>query len=174
MLIFNNNRYEHYRKFKKLSLIYENTLKNNKKSREHIYFILKNKKVNIFEKYIYCINKLNQFIIKSYKLKLKLKKGINILPVHILNKVHHGKTHLNLLIIDTKTKKVTRLDPTPQKISEIKTKLVHASFKKFFKKIGYKFTGFSKKNKFIKHGGLCRFATPALYIYGKKLKNKLN
>ena len=164
--------YRQRRRFKKLALIYERSLKYHRKRTEPLYSILKNKNVHILRKYMYCNNTKKSFTIKSYKFR-KLKKGINILPVHIHNAVHNGKTHLNIFIIDTRTKKVTRLDPSYQKYTKILTHNVHKSCRRFFKKIGYTFTGFSKKNRFIRHGGLCRFSTPGLYIYGKRLNHPI-
>jgi hypothetical protein len=77
------------------------------------------------------------------------------------------------LIINKKEKKVTRLDPSPGRKAKIFNKNVNKGLNDFFKNYGFKFIGFSKKSKIIKHGGMCRFATPLLYTHGKKLTHRI-
>jgi hypothetical protein len=127
-------------------------------------FFIRNKKLS--KKYIIANNTLKKFII-THSIKVLPN---SIIPVHINNLVHH-KSHLNLLVI--LDKQIFRIDPNDPKITKIKTKNVDSALTKYFKKRGMKYSGMYRKNKIIKHGGLCRYATPLVYVYGKSLNHRI-
>ena len=125
-------------------------------------FFIRHKKLS--KKYIIANNTLKKFtILQSVKVLPN-----SIIPVHINNLVHH-KSHLNLLVI--LNKRVFRIDPNNPKITKIKTKNVDSTLTKYFKKRGMKYSGMYRFT--IKHGGLCRYATPLVYVYGKSLNHKI-
>ena len=127
-------------------------------------FFIRHKKLS--KKYIIANNTLKKFtILQSVKVLPNL-----IIPVHINNLVHH-KSHLNLLVI--LGKRVFRIDPNNPKITKIKTKNVDSALLEYFKKRGLEYSGMYQKNKIIKHGGLCRYTTPLVYVYGKSLNHKI-
>ena len=171
---------EERRGFKKLARKIEVKIKKNVdiKLKPPIYFILKDYCVS--NKYLNCDNTKYSFKVKKFNFERMLREGEQnpkfdgkiLLPVHIENRIF-GKAHLNVLIVNTKTKKVTRLDPSREKTSRIYDRNVSIGLNKFFNKRGYEYTGYSKKSKIILHGGLCRYATPALYIHGKKLTHPI-
>jgi hypothetical protein len=117
------------------------------------------------------INNINSFKLIKKSLS-KCKKKELVIFVHIHNRVT-GNEHLNLLIVNTKTKRVTRIDPTSSKTSKITEKKVKKELNKYFKKFGYKYLGYDRRSKIIKHGKLCRYAAPAEYIYGKRLNHNI-
>ena len=173
---------KHERKgFKRLARQIEVKCKKIKKKfkiKPPLYYVLKGH--NVSDKYLNCVNTKKSFKCKKFNFNRMIKNakinpnfdGKILLPVHIKN-IIFKKAHLNVLIINTKTKKITRLDPSNEKSSKILNKHVFKGLNKFFKKFGYKFTGYSRKSKTILHGGLCRYASPALYIYGKKLNHQI-
>ena len=125
-------------------------------------FFIRHKKLS--KKYIIANNTLKKFtILQSVKVLPN-----SIIPVHINNLVHH-KSHLNLLVLSGK--RVFRIDPNNPKITKIKTKNVDSTLAKYFKKRGMKYYGMYRFT--IKHGGLCRYATPLVYVYGKSLNHKI-
>jgi hypothetical protein len=153
---------------KKLELLH-------KTKKPGISLILKSKKkCCILTDYLSGTNKMNSFIInngQSKKLKSVLKKCKKpeiVLFLHIYNAIKK-KSHLNLLIINTVKGVVTRIDPSDTKLTQITSAKFRKAFKPFFKKFGLKFVGFDKRSKVFKHGGLCRYATPAEYIYGRSI-----
>ena len=128
----------------------------------------------VLEEYIFSENSLNRFRILDNKKSLKLiaskistNNNFLIVPLHINNLVFRRK-HLNLLIFNIRKKQITRIDPS----NPNKTKIFKSTFRKemkIFESIGFKFNGMSQKSKIIKHNGLCRYVSPLLWIYGKKL-----
>ena len=134
--------------------------------------MLKNKKISLSRKYIICDNKKKTFnVSKKFNfgnILEKSKYNLIIIPVHINNRVT-GKEHLNILVCNKSKKTIQRIDPSNQKGTMIMDDKYKKGINKFFKKWSFKYTGFSPKSKIILHGGLCRFATPALFLYGKKL-----
>lgn len=135
-----------------------------KNKKEPLFRILRGKKV--YPKYIYTTNTKNKFTIRT-RFTSKMKR-YHYIPVHIDNKIT-GKKHLNILQIKGKT--VTRFDPSyPLRTHIVK---IDKSLKKYFKKYNLNYRGIDKRNKFMKHGGLCRYITPLLVIHGKKLNYKL-
>jgi hypothetical protein len=161
------------KKFKDLVVRLEN--KTNKISSPGIKILKKNPKACILRKYLITKNTSKKFKINNKNLSTyilnsikRCKKKELVLFVHIDNYVT-GNKHLNLLVINLKTKKITRIDPTSSKTTTITNKKVKKELIPYFKKIGFDFTGYDYRSKIIKHGKLCRFAGPAEYIYGKKL-----
>ena len=137
-----------------------------------VIYMLKNKKINLSKKYLTCDNKKKTFnVTKKFNFGNLLKKSkynLIIIPVHINNRVT-GKAHLNILVCNKSKKTIQRIDPSDQQATTITNDKYKKGINKFFKKWSFKYTGFSPKSKIILHGGLCRFATPALFLYGKKL-----
>jgi hypothetical protein len=101
---------------------------------------------------------------KKYRIPKESSKRVRLIPVHIKNVVH-GKSHFILFMI--KGKSVYRIDPTFESRSHIRDKNVKKSIQEYFK--GYRYKGYPKWNKNIRHGGLCRWVTPLIYLYRKKL-----
>jgi len=140
--------------------------------------ILRKRGKSCVTNYFRAINEKNQFRlvrknIKYLKRRLKTCKHKEIVIfLHIKNKVT-DKSHLNLIIINTLTKKVTRIDPTSPIHTTITDKKVKKELIPFFKKFGLTFTGYDYRSKVIKHGKLCRYAAPAEYIYGRKLNHRI-
>ena len=137
--------------------------------------MLKNKKITLSRKYLHCENTEKSFKCKKFDFeKLFNNSTYNsiVIPVHIENLVH-GKAHLNILVINKNKKTIHRIDPSKEKNTKITNDKFKKGIEKFFKKWSLKFKGFSYKSKIILHGGLCRFATPALYLYGRKLTHRL-
>jgi hypothetical protein len=124
--------------------------------------------INVFlqnyQKYMYSVNTKSRFYITR---GVKIKKNM-VIPLHINNKVT-GKQHLNLLIVNNGI--VTRIDPSKNR--SIKNKNVTRALVKYFKRFNLQYKGFDKRNKTIKHGGLCRYVTPLVYLYGKSINYRL-
>jgi len=152
--------------------------KTNKISKPGLKILKKYGKSCIVSKYLIGINKKNKFVIVKKHLEYirralkRCKKKELVIFLHIHNKVT-GNEHLNLLIVNTVTKKVTRIDPTSPIHTTITDKKVKKELIPFFKKLGLTFTGYDNRSKVIKHGKLCRYAAPAEYIYGHKLNHKI-
>ena len=163
---------EDRRKFKALVTLAEN--KTRKISRPGIKLIQKYKKnvSCVRKKYWVAENNLNSFKLIKKNNNFNCKKKELVIFLHIHNKVT-GNEHLNLLIVNTITKKVTRIDPTSSRTSKIKEKNVKKELFPFFKKFGYRYSGYDHRSKVIKHGKLCRYAGPAEYIYGRKLNHRI-
>ena len=169
-LIITNYSRNKYTSFKR---IFHKLEKKHNKKTSPLQFLIgkKKKKVRISRKYLYATNTKKGFKVTSPKKFITLllkdtKKKIIILPVHIDNKVHSVK-HLNILVINLSKKTVTRIESTSPKKSRIKTILVTKSYKRFFKQFGFKYLGIRKGTKYLTHHGMCRFATPLMYLYSK-------
>ena len=138
--------------------------------------MLKHKKISLSRKYLTCNNKKKTFeVSKKFNFGNMLEKSkynLIVIPVHINNKIT-GKAHLNILVCNKSKKTIQRIDPSNQKGTMITDDKYKKGINKFFKKWSFKYTGFSPKSKIILHGGLCRFATPALFLYGKKLTHPI-
>ena len=138
--------------------------------------MLKHKKISLSRKYLSCDNEKKTFnVTKKFNFGNMLEKSnynLIIIPVHINNRVT-GKAHLNILVCNKSKKTIQRIDPSDQQATTITNDKYKKGINKFFKKWSFKYTGFSPKSKIILHGGLCRFATPALFIYGKKLTHPI-
>ena len=132
----------------------------------------------VIGKYLIGTNKKNKFVVVKKNLEYirrslkRCKKKELVIFLHINNKVT-GNKHLNLLIVNTVTKKVTRIDPTNARHTTITNKKVKKELIPFFKNLGLTFTGYDHRSKFIKHGKLCRYAAPVEYIYGRKINHKI-
>ena len=152
--------------------------KNYKITRPGYKILKKQKKACVITKYMIAVTEKKRFRLIKFNLKLiknqikKCKSKELIVFLHIRNKVNKNK-HLNLLILNLKTKKVTRIDPSSPIRTKITIKKVKKELVPFFKKIGFQFTGYDDRSKVIKHGKLCRYAAPAEYIYGKKTNYKI-
>jgi hypothetical protein len=75
--------------------------------------------------------------------------------------------HLNILIIDLKTRQVWRIEPNDVNSENIKR--YSNALSSFFKPLGITYSGFYPSSCPIKHGGLCRYVVYAQYLYGKNL-----
>jgi len=123
-------------------------------------------------RYLMSVNTKRSFKLKSFKkINLYGKCKEIVLFLHIDNKVFNKK-HLNLLIVNTRTKRVTRIDPSNSKSTKIEPSNVKKELKRYFTTLGYHYMGMDPRSKVIKHHSQCRFAAPYLYIYGKKLTSK--
>ena len=75
--------------------------------------------------------------------------------------------HLNILIIDLKTRQVWRIEPNDVDSENIKR--YSNALSSFFKPLDITYSGFYPSSCPIKHGGLCRYVVYAQYLYGKNL-----
>ena len=128
-------------------------------------FFIKSKKLS--SRYIIAKNTLKKFTIIRGTRSIT---SIKLIPLHINNLVHH-KSHLNLLVI--LGKRIFRIDPTSPSKTKIKTKNVNKTLSKYSIKRGMIYSGMYSRNKIIKHGGLCRYVTPLVYVYGKSLNHRI-
>jgi hypothetical protein len=142
---------------------------------EMLKFILTKQKVKIPKRcVIYVARKGRKYfkintrigLIKKY---FKGKRGKMLVPVSIHN-LQNGKGHLELMVVQFRDRTVYRIEPS--KGVKKNTPKFNKVFKDYFKKLNLNYKGFYKNSKTIEHGGLCRYASPALYIYGKSLNHK--
>ena len=158
-----------YITFKKLFHKIEN--KSRRKRTTPLTFLIRRKNTKntkISKRYLFSVSRKKNFKLKRTDFIKRLLKGsrnIVILPLHIDNKVHSVQ-HLNILIINLKKRTVRRVESTSPWKSKIKTRNVNKTFTRFFCKLGFKYIGINKNTKYIPHHGMCRFATPLMYLSG--------
>ena len=164
------------RKFKEIVSALEK--KTHKNSKPGIKLIKKYSDACVLGNYMRAINYVDNFKLTKKRIKYlgqqikKCKKKELVIFVHINNKVT-GNKHLNILVLNLHSKEVTRIDPSDSKLTNITNKKVKNELVPFFKTMGFNFVGYDKRSKVIKHGKLCRYATPAEYIYGSKLNHSI-
>ncbi len=130
------------------------------------YFLQNKKKIN--KRYLY-----TRFTKKSYKVVTSgniIEHGVEVLPLDIRN-APHNVNHLNILLINGNT--VTRIDPSFIRKTKLYSSKIDPVLKEYLDKYKLKYTGMSKRNKFINHHRLCRYAAPAIVLHGKRLTHKI-
>ena len=122
-----------------------------------IFGLIKNRCIS--KKYLISENTKGSFKITrgvNIKKLIKCKRSNEILiPVHIRNKIHKS-FHFNILVINKRTKTVTRIEPTNDKKTKINRQHFTKEMTKYFNKYGLKYKGFDKRSRFINHHRLCR------------------
>jgi len=98
----------------------------------------------------------------------KCKKSRLIIPLGITMHLQRKKEyHINILILDLNKREVWRIEPNDVDSKNIS--LFSDVLSRYFKTIGFNYSGFYPESCPIKHGGLCRYVIYAQYIYGKKI-----
>jgi hypothetical protein len=119
----------------------------------------------LMKRYLHTKNYTDRFEITTKRYTIRgLRRSEILIPVHVSNLIH-GKGHFIMFMV--KGKNIYRIDPTFESHSHIWDRNVKKAVQGFFK--GYHYKGYPKWNKNITHGGLCRWVTPLIYKYHKRL-----